>query len=515
MALAIPVQVGSEPYTYWDDIEARQEQHGDDAAPSLSVARRPPLAEPGLDWERLGFEPRWIGDDTADCVAALQPSAFSSQGADEFKRFRQGASSRGELALVVSMIGVDRESDAGRGLLTPAGRRLLSPYDDHILLGGLMCSIASRPLGRGARVQLGDGLGDADRDLGLRLTNCQPGLSWSVVKLQGTQAESVYGSQHYPPVGRIDPILLTPLGETVVGAWVSPDDKERRYVLPAGTPWEVVLEWLAQKALPEYAPTAMRRARAPIAWPPELMTRREREASEALKKLEQDYRSRRDDLQAALSKAREDADQIRDGLLYGTGKRLVETVALVLERAGIRAVDLDAMLGGTRNADLLCTYEGRSRLIEVKSSAGSPGERLYSDLLRHLREWPSLPEATTVDGGALILNHEYNKDPLDRSPEPYTRPEFLASQTEPILATRKLFEAWRDERWDRIQAAIFGPDAETPQSGGSRQTHGGESPAPKSGPVAGKVTSRRWWRRLMSLGRSGRHGLESSGVQLD
>src|SRR6188472_3498963 len=50
MALAIPVHVGSEPYAYWDDIEARQEQHGDDAAPSLRNARRPPLAEPGLDW---------------------------------------------------------------------------------------------------------------------------------------------------------------------------------------------------------------------------------------------------------------------------------------------------------------------------------------------------------------------------------------------------------------------------------------------------------------------------------
>jgi hypothetical protein len=226
------------------------------------------------------------------------------------------------------------------------------------------------------------------------------------------------------------------------------------------------------------------------------MTPREREASEALKKLEQDYRTTKDSLRAALSKARDDADQIRDGLLYGTGKQLVETVALVLDRAGIRTVDLDAMLGGTRNADLLCSYQGRARLIEVKSSAGSPSEGVYGDLLHHLREWPSLPEATPVNGGALILNHERRKDPLDRSPEPYTRPEFLAAQTEPILTTWKLFEAWRDERWDRIRAAIFGPDAGTLQSGvASRQTHGGESPAPNSGPAAGKVTSRRWWRR--------------------
>jgi hypothetical protein len=138
MALAIPVHVGSEPYSYWDDIEERQKLYGDDAAPVLRNARRPPLADPGLDWESLGFEPRWVGDDTADCVAALQPSVFSGHGADEFDRFRQGASNRGELALVVSMIGVDRESDTGR--------RFLSPYNDHVSLGGLMCSIASGAL---------------------------------------------------------------------------------------------------------------------------------------------------------------------------------------------------------------------------------------------------------------------------------------------------------------------------------------------------------------------------------
>jgi hypothetical protein len=91
-----------------------------------------------------------------------------------------------------------------------------------------------------------------------------------------------------------------------------------------------------------------------------------------------------------------------------------------------------------RGTHLLCTYAGHARLIEVKSSAGSPSERLYSDLLRHLREWPSLPEATTVEGGALILNHEHNKNPLDRSLEPYIRAEFVASETGLILALRSL-----------------------------------------------------------------------------
>jgi hypothetical protein len=216
-----------------------------------------------------------------------------------------------------------------------------------------------------------------------------------------------------------------------------------------------------------------------------------------LEKLEQDYRSRKDQLQAALAAARTDADEIRDGLLYGTGKQLVGTVALVLERAGIQTVDLDEMLEGKRNADLLCSYRGRARLIEVKSAAGSPGERLYDDLLRHLREWPGIPNATAVDGGALILNHEHGKVPLDRSPEPYSRPEFLAGRTEPILTTWQLFEAWRDERWDWVHAAIFGPEADAPQGGvDPRQALLDEPLAPSSGPAAQKDSSRHSWRTL-------------------
>jgi hypothetical protein len=100
--LPIPVHVGSEPPAWWDDIEARQREFGDEASPWLQKRRRPTVASATLDWGALGFEPRWVGFDTADCVVALQPSIFSGQGADEFNRFRQGAESRAEAALVIS-----------------------------------------------------------------------------------------------------------------------------------------------------------------------------------------------------------------------------------------------------------------------------------------------------------------------------------------------------------------------------------------------------------------------------
>ena len=47
---------------------------------------------------------------------------------------------------------------------------------------------------------------------------------------------------------------------------------------------------------------------------------------------------------------------MREGLLYGTGTPLVSAVRSVLEWAGVTVVDLDDRLGGTKNADLLCTF---------------------------------------------------------------------------------------------------------------------------------------------------------------
>lgn len=107
--------------------------------------------------------------------------------------------------------------------------------------------------------------------------------------------------------------------------------------------------------------------------------------------LETDYATRRADLARELEDAQATASRVRDGLLYGTGKPLVDAVGSVLESAGVTVVDLDDRLSGTKNADLLCSYGGRSRLVEVKSASGNAPERAYEDLVRHLREWERLP----------------------------------------------------------------------------------------------------------------------------
>lgn len=447
--LPIPVHVGSEPPDYWDDIEARQRQYGDEAAAWLQEQRRPAIAGSALDWSALGLEPRWVGADTADCVAALQPSIYSGHGADEFTRFRQGASIRGEIALVISPIG-DLKEEA-RNL-----RSVFGPPSDSVYVGQDHTSIDGRLLGKEATVRPAADLGDADGHLARRLLSCSPAPRWRSLTLRGAGVDSIYGREQHAPEGALVPILETELGEPVAAAWVSPDDAERRYIVPVETPWSTLLQWLLDQALPEFVPGAMRRARRQLGTDVFLMTRAERAARKAVAQLDSDYVTRRGVLQRQLKEAETAASSIRDGLLYGSGQQLVDTVRVVLEGADITVVDLDERLGGTKNADLLCTYGDHSRLVEVKSASGSATERHYQDLVRHLREWSSLPGSLPINGGALVINHEHRRAPQDRNRRPFERPEFLAAQTEPVIPTLDLFDAWREEDSDAIRRLLFG-----------------------------------------------------------
>lgn len=443
--LPIPVHVGSEPPASWDDIEARQKEFGEIAAPWLQKQRRPALARPDLDWDEVGFEPRWVGFDTADCAAALQPSIYSGHGADEFNRFRQGAENRGETALVISPIGHVEDGDT---------RNVFGPSDS-IYLGRIDSRINGQPLGKGARVRATDGLGDADRLLALRLLSCNPAPSWWKLSLDGVTMEAYNGTVHHPAQGTLEPIIETELGEPVVAAWMSPDRVERRYVVPSETPWPVLLKWLLEQGLPELVPGALRRARRQLASDTHTMTRREREARAALADLEADYATRRADLERELEESLTAATAVREGLLYGTGGILVDAVRAVLESADVKVVDLDDELGGTKNGDLLCSYGGHSRLVEVKSASGHAPERAYEDLVRHLREWERLPASTPVDGGVLVISHQLRSVPHERSPKPYARFEFLASQTEPVITTLALFDAWREEDAEAVRRLLF------------------------------------------------------------
>lgn len=479
----IPIHVGSETPTRWREIEELQRKAGSNANPWLRDKRRPAVAGDDIDWVASGLEPRWIGFDTADCAAALAPSVFHGQGADEFDRFRDGAANRGEIAIVISPIGGEEKSPHRMSIFQGSAS---------VSIGGSDTSIAGRQLGLGAGVQLRQDLGEVDRQLGLRLLNLRPAPQWYRLTLESQIFIQPNGARVAgPPEGTLFPILETELGEPVVAVWLSTDGVERRYLVPSDVPWLQLLSWLSEQALPEFVPGTMERARRHLATDPSLMTRRERGARDVLADLEADYVVRKERLTEELLAAETAARSVREGLLYGTAGSLVKAVQLVLEAAGITVVDVDEMLGDTSNADLLCTFDGRSVLVEVKSASGSPSERLYQDMLRHLREWPHLPHVPHVDGGALIVNHQTRKPPQERDVQPFTRPEFLAARSEPVVTTLGIFEAWREEDWDSVRILLFGE----PASG-----HPAERVPPSPEPVVpgGAPRKRGWFGRRTS-----------------
>ncbi|MFH8500520.1 hypothetical protein [Streptomyces coeruleorubidus] len=150
-------------------------------------------------------------------------------------------------------------------------------------------------------------------------------------------------------------------------------------MIPDGTDWDNVLGWLVQRALPQYVPGALRRARSPFFVDPDLQSAGEQAARQALEDLEERFADEKRLLEQALREAKEKVEPVRYGLLYGSGSELVDAVAQVLSDAGLR-VDLDQELGGSRSADLLVSADAvpARRLVEVKGVSGPPPGRASS-----------------------------------------------------------------------------------------------------------------------------------------
>jgi len=102
--------------------------------------------------------------ETSDCGAAVQPSMFHREGADEVERFFAGARQRGELALVLAVVG-----DAA----DKRPRSVLSRSDASVQLSKMFTSVTGRRLPAGTRPTIAPGLA-ADRDLAIRLLTGLP-----------------------------------------------------------------------------------------------------------------------------------------------------------------------------------------------------------------------------------------------------------------------------------------------------------------------------------------------------
>jgi hypothetical protein len=409
---------------------------------------RPELASGSIDWPALGLTPRFLRQESAACVAALEPNTFHGQGADELGRFLDATSARGETALLVSIVGQVEEQQVVRNVF--------SRNDAAVSLAHLRGSVAGRRLPAGTTTQLAADLAPTDRDLALRLRNRPSSAPWWALQLTGVELHGSDGVERREPGGRLQPLVTNELGETLAGVWIPDEYDWRWYCLPAGTDWNTILDWLATQAIPEYVPNALRRTRSAELVDDELLTRQEITARNDLTRFESDAITTRQRLTDARDAAQVAADGIRFGLLYGTGQVLVDAVNHALSDAGFVVIDLDEELGRGKSGDLLASLDRRHWLVEVKSVSGNAGEDLYEDLLRHISTWPALARPEPLEGGALIVNHEHRQSPLDRARTPYTRGEFVQSLRHPVIPTLALFAWWRDGDHDAVINAVTG-----------------------------------------------------------
>jgi len=236
------VHIGYLPPQRWDELpdteRAREVFGGSRERPGLTVEL--------IAWESLRMTPRWLGDDSSNAVAAIQPSNFYDRGATEWGRFIAGARARQELALAISMIGSADEPKIRwpGGPMASVSLPVAPPDVAHV--GGPRIPLARAP-------SAAEGLGPVDSDLASRLINIRdPALPWWSLSLTG--AERFYGggrTEIVDPTGTLSPLLISTAGEVVAAVWTSSDETIRHYVIPWLPVWTPVLEWLGERAIPE------------------------------------------------------------------------------------------------------------------------------------------------------------------------------------------------------------------------------------------------------------------------
>lgn len=482
MTSALDVHIGYFPPERWDKLGI----DGPDVQKAVGGhERRPSVTSEHIEWATIGLQPRWVGDDTSDAVAAIEPNQFHQRGVDEWRRYRAGAERRGELVVAVSMIG-DNEEPAPRSVLATADASvaMLATPMSFVSVVGDRVVLATPP-------ELADGLNPADRDLALRLVSARDlALPWWGLTQVGGEPRFGGGgaSQVMNHPGSLHPLLVSRANETVAAVWLSHDGSVRHYVLPWLPSWLPVLEWLSRSGIPELVPSASRRMHQRLGDDAALMTSDEVALREAINRLSADYQSHRAALQARLSEARSEADYVRHGLLMSKGDALETAVARVLADAGFEVERLDETLGRPASADLLVRHAGRRWLVEVKGVSGNASERLADSPRKHLSTWPELRPGAPVEGVVLVVNHQAGLHPLNRTPSVYARDEFVRSLTFPVVSTLELWRAWARTDRAAIQSAVTGDDTDA----GGGEIADSDPPSPTETTADAYSNDRRW-----------------------
>ncbi|MFJ5989290.1 hypothetical protein [Lentzea sp. NPDC092896] len=473
MDARLPVHIGHLSPAARDEITAKRPAQRRPLG--NGPARQSTLRSVEIDWAVHGLEPRWIGSETSDCVATLEPKLFEAAGDTAVRRFLSGALQRAETALVITVVGPVKRPANQFSVFDQTGSTAVSLSDADTYVRG-------ERLPTGVKPNLAADLGQPDRDLALRLRNSAPdNAPWWGLSLQANHTYSPSGALRHQaePDGDLCPLLLDQLGAPVAAVWVPSDGSQRCYILPDGFDWNTVLDWLSHQAIPYYNPEAARRHRTSSAVDPSLETQAEAATRQALSEMMVRHAEERATLEQQAADAKAAADDVRDGLFHGTGAVLAKAVGQVLVDAGFDVIDLDEELGATRSADLLATFDAVNVLVEVKSESGRAKEGLVSDLQRHLDTWPQIRPDTPVADGALIVNHERRLPPDQRVPEVYQRREFIQSLKVPVISTRQLFDWWRSGDWQTIRTTLI------------------KTPPPSTAPVVSQDDRqrRRWWQR--------------------
>ena len=152
------VSIGYRSPSWWTENEGRGENYLQVTSGDM---KRPPLTSESINWDELRMTPQWLGGDTSECVAAIQPKNMLNRGSAEWARFLNGAQQRSEIALVISMVGGSGERSVFFGGPTA---NVDLPAAMFSSVGGPRIALASPP-------KVADGLGQADRDLALRVAN--------------------------------------------------------------------------------------------------------------------------------------------------------------------------------------------------------------------------------------------------------------------------------------------------------------------------------------------------------
>jgi hypothetical protein len=213
------VSIGYRSPSWWTENDGRGERY---LQVTSGDKKRPPLTSESINWDELGMAPRWVGDDTSECVAAIQPKNTLNRGSAEWARFLNGVQQRSEIALVISMVGGSEERSGSFGGPTA---HVDLPAAVFSSVGGPRIALASPP-------KAPDGLGQADRDLALRVANIRQRDSsshWWSLHLSGAYIEPGGGGpgQNMGPTGTFTPLLTSAAGEDVAGVWVSADGAVR------------------------------------------------------------------------------------------------------------------------------------------------------------------------------------------------------------------------------------------------------------------------------------------------